>query len=289
MNYTDKLGNAVKEVESVLCTGLDPDPNLIPAELHNLYPDPVDLVEAFCKDVIEATADYCCAYKPNLAFFEALGGEGLLLFERLLQYIPPGKIVIADAKRGDIGSTAGQYKKAYFDRFDMDAVTLNPLMGFETLDPFLQEESKAVYSLVLTSNPGAEDLLNQNFKGHRTLAEYIAEQLKEKSATSQTHIGMVIGATKPSALKKILDLHPTASLLIPGIGLQGGRPEHLLPVLSGHKGIPVITSSRSILYGTVQTNSKPNNPEGDTDWKSAIGLRAKKIKDEISQISLQYV
>lgn len=289
MNYTDKLGKAVKEVESVLCTGLDPSPELIPDELHKLYSEPVDLVEAFCKEVINATSDYCCAYKPNLAFFEALGGEGLLLFERLLKLIPPGKILIADAKRGDIGSTAGQYKKAYFDRFDVDAVTLNPLMGFETLDPFLQDDSKAVYSLVLTSNPGAEDLLNREFRNHHTLAEYIADQLKQKSETSETHIGMVLGATKPSSLKSIMELHPTASLLIPGIGSQGGKPEDLLPVLSGHQGIPIITSSRSILYGTPRPDRKPSGPDAKSDWKSAIAGRAKIMKEELRQITQRYV
>ncbi|MEX0770438.1 MAG: orotidine-5'-phosphate decarboxylase [Balneolaceae bacterium] len=289
MNYTDKLGKAVKEVESVLCVGLDPSPELIPGELHKLYSEPVDLVEAFCKEAIDATSDYCCAYKPNLAFFEALGGEGLLLFERLLKLIPPEKILIADAKRGDIGSTAGQYKKAYFDHFDTDAITLNPLMGFETLDPFLQDESKAVYSLVLTSNPGAEDLLNREFRDHQTLAEYIADQLKQKSETSKTHIGMVLGATKPSALKSIMELHPTASLLIPGIGSQGGRPEDLRPVLSGHQGIPIITSSRSILYGTPRPDRKSSGPEAKSDWKSAIAGRAKKMKEEIRQITQRYV
>lgn len=289
MNYTDKLGKAVKDAESVLCVGLDPDPDRIPDELHKKYSDPVELVEAFCKEVIDVTAEYCCAYKPNLAFFEALGGNGLLLFEQLLYLIPSDKIVIADAKRGDIGSTAKQYKKAYFDYFDTDAITLNPLMGFETLDPFLQESSKSVYSLVLTSNPGSNDLLNRKFQDHLSLAEYIANQLRQKAESSQTHIGMVLGATNPSALKKILELYPTASLLIPGIGSQGGKPKNLLPVLSKHQGIPIITSSRSILYGSVKPVPGEDSAKGVTDWKSLIGKRAQNMKRMIRQITQRYV
>ncbi|MEX2601906.1 MAG: orotidine-5'-phosphate decarboxylase [Balneolaceae bacterium] len=279
MKYSDKLLHSIKNTGSLLCVGLDPNPEQIPTQLQNSCSGTIELVEKFCLHVIDATSESCCAYKPNLAFFEALGGDGLSLFERILHAIPDGKIVIADAKRGDIGSTAIQYKKAYFDLFDVDAITLNPLMGFDTLDPFMSYPGKAVYTLVLTSNPGSNDLLKRRFEGRGSLAEFIADQLNRKSATVDTHLGMVTGATDPSSLQNVLSVYPEASLLIPGIGSQGGTIRDLLPALKGHKGIPIITSSRSILYGEVD----------DRNWKSAIADRAKQMKRELEIVTTSYV
>lgn len=279
MNYSDKLLHSIKNTGSLLCVGLDPNPERIPSALKNSCSGTLELVEKFCLQVIDATSESCCAYKPNLAFFEALGGEGLCLFERVIQAIPEGKIIIADAKRGDIGSTAQQYKKAYFDTFDVDAITLNPLMGFDTLDPFMTYPDKAVYSLVLTSNPGSYDLLKRRFEGRMSLAEFIADQLNRKSETVDTHLGMVVGATDPSSLHEVLTAHPEASLLIPGIGSQGGSIQRLLPALNGHKGIPIITSSRSILYGE----------SDDKNWKNGISNRAKQMKRELEVATTQYV
>lgn len=279
MNYTDKLLNAVRTNESVLCVGLDPNPDLIPESLKKDYPEPEELVVEFCREVIDSVSEHCCAYKPNLAFFEALGANGLNVFEEVLAAIPDEKLVIADAKRGDIGSTAEQYKRAFFDRFDVDAITLNPLMGFDTFDPFMNNTEKAVYSLVLTSNSGANDLLLRRFEGRLSLAEYLADQLRRKMDKSRTHIGMVVGATYPSELQLVLNANTEAALLIPGIGSQGGKIDSLVDILAQHEGIPLISSSRSIIYAG----------EDSKKWKKKIEKSAKNTKKELNKITRKYV
>jgi orotidine-5'-phosphate decarboxylase len=279
MEYISKLTKSIRKSESVLCVGLDPNPELFPEVITSRYHDTEEQVVQFCKDVIDVTQEYCCAYKPNLAFFESIGDNGLSVFNKVLGMIPDEKIVIADAKRGDIGSTAEQYKRSFFDHFQADAITLNPLMGFDTLDPFIHEPSKAIYSLVLTSNPGANDLLLRRFEGRLSLAEYIADQLRRKMEKSQTHIGMVVGATYPSELKLVLDAYPQACLLIPGVGSQGGKTDDLIELLTDHEGIPVISSSRSIIYAG--GNQKK--------WKDDVAESAKKMKKELKKITMRYV
>jgi len=279
MNYLEKLSSAIRKSESVLCIGLDPNFDLIPEDLKQKYENKNEIIERFCSDVIDITSEQCCAYKPNLGFFEALGPAGLSIFDRVVKMIPDEKIVIADAKRGDIGSTAEQYKKAYFEQFDTDAITLNPMMGFDTLDPFIHDASKAIYSLVLTSNRGANDLLLRQFEGRVSLAEYIADQLRRKMENSTTQIGMVVGATHPSDLEQILAAYPKAPLLIPGIGFQGGKLDDLISLLIKHQGIPLISSSRSILYAG--KNKK--------QWKKDVSESAKKMKQNLREISKKYV
>src|SRR6056297_3975874 len=172
MTFTEKLTRSIQSSNSVLSVGLDPDPDKIPLPLRQQISDPHDLVFEFCRRVIESTKSEAAAYKPNLAFFEALGSGGLRVLESLLDVIPHGKIIIADAKRGDIGTTAAKYKVAFFDKMQVDAITLNPLMGLETLDPFLDDSSKAVYVLTMTSNRGAADFLQTPVKGRLSLGEY---------------------------------------------------------------------------------------------------------------------
>lgn len=279
MNYLEKLSSSIRKSESVLCVGLDPNIDLIPEALKQKYANQNVLVEQFCSDIIAVTSEHCSAYKPNLAFFEALGPAGLTVFDRVVKMIPDDKIVIADAKRGDIGTTAEQYKNAYFDRFDVDAITLNPMMGLDTFDPFIRNASKAIYSLVLTSNKGANDLLLRRFEGRLTLAEYIADQLRKKMEKSRTRIGMVVGATHPSDLKQILSAYPHSPLLIPGIGSQGGKIDDLISLLNEHQGIPLISSSRSIIYAG-------NNHK---QWKIDVSESAKRMKQNLKEISKRYV
>ena len=279
MNYLEKLKRAVQSTNSTLCVGLDPVPDRIPSPLKTEYNNDADLVFEFCRRVVEATKVHACAYKPNIAFFEAMGAPGWEVFEKLLDVIPSNRVVIADAKRGDIGSTASMYKKTYFDHYQTDAVTLNPLMGLETLDPFLTNEKNAVYTLALTSNPGAADFLQRRFQGRMSLGEYIAEELSKKQSVSKAHIGMVVGATQIESIAPVIRAFPEASLLIPGIGAQGGSVEKLSRVLDGHKGIPLINSSRGIIYAG-----------GDEkNWAERVSQKASEVKENLKSITLQYV
>ncbi len=279
MTYLEKLQQAVNSSQSTLCIGLDPNLDLLPEGVKSKFDTPEEQVSFFCKMVIDYTYDSCAAYKPNLAFFEALGIHGLAVFQEVINHISDDRIIIADAKRGDISSTADHYKKAFFDGFDVDAITLNPLMGFETLDAFANDESKAIYALTLTSNPGAADFLKKPFDGYETMAEFIAHELFERSVQVETHLGMVIGATQAEEAKSVIQHHSNGSLLIPGIGAQGGSIDELAVALDDHEGIPLINSSRGIIYaGSDQQN-----------WIEHVAESAKTMKERISKITEHYV
>lgn len=279
MTFTQKLEEAVRQFQSCLCVGLDPNLARMPKTLKEKYPKPEDQVYHFLKEVIDATSDHCAAYKPNLGFFEALGINGLSVFQQVIETIPDEKIIIADAKRGDISTTAEHYAKAYFEQFEVDAVTINPLMGFETLDPFLKYPQKGVYVLTLTSNPGADDFLTQPFGKHDSMAEYIAEKISNYDEKYATHIGLVIGATQPENIMSVIAHHPKSALLIPGIGAQGGSIDTLVSGLKNHPGIPLINSSRSILYAGQHAEN----------WQQAVADKASELKDALQPITDQYV
>lgn len=279
MTFTEKLKQAVSAANSCLCVGLDPNLDRIPQLLHERFSDKNELVATFLKQVIDATSASCAAYKPNLGFFEALGEEGLAVFRQVIEHIPGDKIIIADAKRGDISSTAEHYARAYFEVFDVDAVTVNPLMGFESLDPFLDFPGKAVYTLALTSNPGATDFLMQPFAGEQSMASYISKRLAELQGEHTTHLGMVVGATKAGSIGDVINHHPTASLLIPGIGSQGGSVSKLSNELEGHPGIPLVNSSRSIIYAG----------EDSEHWQESVRKKAASYQKELEPITRNYV
>ncbi|MAL17189.1 MAG: orotidine-5'-phosphate decarboxylase [Balneola sp.] len=279
MTFTEKLSQSIQTTKSTLCVGLDPNLDLIPRPVKDQFSSPEEQVTYFCKLVIDYTAEHAAAFKPNLAFFEALGRNGLAVFEEVIDHIPTEKIIIADAKRGDISSTAEHYKKTYFDEFDVDAITINPLMGFETLEAFSKNEEKGMYVLALTSNSGATDFLKQPFKNFDSMSEYIADQLSKKSRFSDTHLGMVIGATQAEEASSVLKYHPEAALLIPGIGAQGGSISELGKALKKHTGIPLINSSRGIIYA--------GKDEGD--WPTYVAEQAKNMKQKLHSITQQYV
>lgn len=274
MKYTDKLSTAINATGSCLCVGLDPNLDLIPAPVVDRFDNKPETVSFFLKKVIDATAEHCAAFKPNLGFFEALGAAGWDVFEEVLDYIPKDKIIIADAKRGDISSTAKHYAKAFFETLEIDAVTLNPLMGFETLNPFLDYSNKGIFVLTLTSNPGSADILAKPVTGYSTMAAYIADRLREKQETSATDIGMVVGATKTGEIKPVIQKFRSASLLIPGIGKQGGSVQELLDTLQGHAGLPLVNSSRSIIYAG----------KNSVDWEKAVSQKAKEMKFKLSPL-----
>jgi orotidine-5'-phosphate decarboxylase len=259
MKFIDKLLEASRKNESWLCIGLDPDPELMPR---------VD-VQQFNKTIVEATSDLVCAYKPNLAFYEALGTEGLAILEKTLKYVPSDIPVIGDAKRGDIGNTARAYAKALFSVLGFDAATVNPYLGHDSIEPFIDYRDKGVFILCRTSNKGALDFQNLRTDG---LPLYQAVAQKAKEWNIHGNIGLVVGATYPEELKKVRSICPEMSLLIPGIGAQGGD---LASAVSygvdawGEKAI--INVSRQILYASKEK-----------DFAQAARNVAEKIRNQIN-------
>lgn len=245
MTFSSKLHRAQELASSVVCVGLDPDPDLFPDQFRDL---PVaDAVRRFCKSIIEATHEVVCAYKPNLAFFEALGRDGLGILEDVLGSIPPDRITIADGKRGDIGNTAGRYATAVFENLSFDACTVSPYMGRDAILPFLAWPEKAAFALVRTSNSSADEVQNLDVGGI-PLYFRIAHLLATWSSGEPGEIGFVVGATDTRALADVRDRFPDVPLLIPGIGAQGGDPEAVMATTAGGTGPILVNSSRSILY-----------------------------------------
>ena len=259
MKFVDKLLNASKKSKSLLCIGLDPDPELISG---------VDILQ-FNKAIIDATCDLVCAYKPNLAFYEALGIEGLTILNRTIEYIPGDIPIIGDAKRGDIGNTARAYAKALFSVFGFDAATVNPYLGFDSIEPFISYQDKGIFILCRTSNPGASAFQNLYTDGS-PLYEVVARRAKEWNVYG--NIGLVVGATYPEELRKVRSICPEMCLLIPGIGAQGGDLASAVNYgvdARGEKAI--IAVSRQILYASK-----------GKDFAQAARDMAEKIRNQIN-------
>jgi orotidine-5'-phosphate decarboxylase len=243
MNFIEKLTRATIRNRTLVCVGLDPDPNLMPEKIP---------VTNFNKEIIEATSDLVCAYKPNLAFYEALGEDGMEALKQTLKYIPSHIPIIADAKRSDIGNTAKAYARALFDVLGFDASTVNPYLGFDSVEPFLEYRDKGIIILCRTSNAGAKDFQSLRCEtplGLRPLYQIVADKAREWN--THGNIGLVVGATYPEELKIIRQQNPGLPFLIPGIGAQGG--EVALTVrfgLSPEGDKAIINSSRQILYAS---------------------------------------
>ncbi len=264
MNFIDKLTNTTRKNKSLLCVGLDPDSELMPEK--------VSIFE-FNKAIIDATSDLVCAYKPNFAFYEALGNEGLDALKRTVDYIPQDIPAIADAKRGDIGNTAKAYARAIFSHFNFDAATVSPYLGFDSVEPFLQHRDKGVFILCRTSNASAVDfqaLRCEVESGHRPLFEIVA--LKASQWNAHGNIGLVIGATYPEELRLIRQNYPDMPLLIPGIGAQGGDLASTVRYgvdAQGEKAI--INSSRQIIYAS-----------REKDFAEAARQAASELREQIN-------
>jgi orotidine-5'-phosphate decarboxylase len=236
-----KLSSSIEKHKSNLCVGLDPLIEKIP-EFLSEYEDPV---LEFNTRVIEATQDVVCAYKLNTAFYEVLGEKAWSTFGETVARIPDDVYVIADCKRSDIGNSAKHYAQTFFDYFEVDAVTVNPYMGYDSLEPFLNYHDKDVYALVLTSNPGAQDFQFQEFGG-RKLYEVVLEKISQWN--KEQNIGAVVGATKTEQLSQIRSCYPQIPLLIPGVGAQGGSIENVGEVANSN-GAPVIVNvARDIIF-----------------------------------------
>lgn len=261
MGFKRKLRQSAESNNSLLCVGLDPDPEKLPAGL---------TVARFCRAIIEATSDLVCAYKPNLAFYEASGVEGLRALEETIAAVPTDIPIIGDAKRGDIGNTARQYAHALYDLFRFDAATVNPYLGFDSVEPFIAYANKCTFLLCRTSNPGAKDFQDLMVEG-QPLYEHVAFKALEWNVHG--NIGLVVGATYPQELARIRQLCPTMPLLIPGVGTQGGEVESVVRFGSDSAGEnAVINVSRAILYAST-----------GSDFAEAARRSAERIRDEINR------
>jgi orotidine-5'-phosphate decarboxylase len=254
MKFTEQLAAAWRKNDSLLCVGLDPDPAKFPAHLRGRD----DAIFEFCRTVVDITADLVCAFKPQIAYFAARRAEDQL--EALIAHIHekhPGVPVILDAKRGDIGSTAEQYAIEAFERFRADAVTVNPYMGRDSVDPYLAYPDKGVILLCRTSNPGGSDLQFLDVGGPGS-PERLYERVARLAAgewNSSGQIGLVVGATFPAEIARVRELVGDMPLLVPGIGAQGGDVE--ATVRGGRTAAGtglLINSSRAILYAGTDEN-----------------------------------
>jgi uridine monophosphate synthetase len=242
LTFAEKLTQAIERNNSLLCVGLDPRPDRFPSPVM-AQPDPIF---AFNKTIVDATLDLVCAYKPNFAFYEAQGLEGLAALRRTIEYIHEvaDVPVILDIKRGDIGSTAEAYAKAAFEVWGADAVTVNPYLGHDAVQPFTTYADRGVFLLCHTSNPGATDLQTLDCGG-RPLYQIVAEQ----AVRWGENVGLVIGATYPQALQAVREMAPQMWILLPGVGTQGGDLEAALAAGLDEQGSGIIVNaSRSIIY-----------------------------------------
>jgi len=239
-----ELYQQIVEKQSFLCVGLDTDINRIP-KINYHSNDPIF---EFNKKIIDATKDLCVAYKPNIAFYESMGAVGWLSLQKTLDYIPETHLIIADAKRGDIGNTSRMYAKTFFEHLNSDAVTVAPYMGIDSVLPFLEFENKWVILLALTSNKGSQDFQFDTVDGGMPLYEKVMR-------TAQTwgtpeNLMFVVGATHPEKFKEIRRIAPEHFLLVPGIGAQGGDLEALCKYgMNDHCGL-LVNSSRGIIYAS---------------------------------------
>ena len=258
----EELYQQIRKKKSMLCVGLDVDFDKMPDHIKALAEDePIAVngtlfkgrarsVVEFNKAVIDATAPYCVAYKPNLAFYECYGTDGIRALEATVDYIRsryPEIILIADAKRGDIGNTARMYAKAFFETMDFDAVTLAPYMGADSITPFLGYKDKWAIVLALTSNASAYQFQTATKDG-KPLYQAVMEEMM--SISTQDNMMFVVGATKADRLTEIRSFCPDNFLLVPGVGAQGGSAEEVIKYGANDKGGLLINSSRGILYAS---------------------------------------
>ncbi len=246
-----ELIDNIRRKKSFLCVGLDTDVNKIP---EHLFDETDDAIFEFNKRIIDATADHCVAYKPNLAFYESIGLEGWDILERTVEYIRTNysdQFIIADAKRGDIGNTSAMYARTFFGNMDFDAVTVAPYMGEDSVSPFLTYENKWAIVLALTSNKGAFDFQFMEQDG-----EKLFEKVLKTSKTwgSDENMMYVVGATKAEMLGDIRKIIPTHFLLVPGVGAQGGSLQEVAKYgLTDDCGL-LVNSSRQIIYASSEAD-----------------------------------
>ena len=266
MTFTEKLRQATRKNNSLLCIGLDVDVQRIPRFLLR-EKDPVGV---FNKAIIEATADLVCAYKPNVAFYEAMGEKGWSTLRQTCRLVPQEIPVIADAKRGDIGNTARMYAQAFFQDLGFDAITVNPYMGFDAVEPFLKFDEKCAFVLCLTSNPSADDFQQLSMRGN-SLFMQVARRVVDWSRRGSC--GLVVGATRAGDLGKVREIAAHLPILIPGVGAQGG--DLAAAVRNGVDGsgeLAIVNVARSVIYAS-----------DGRDFARRARQEAMRLRDEINK------
>jgi orotidine-5'-phosphate decarboxylase len=294
VTFGDRIAAAVDTKRSQLVVGLDPRPELLPVELrgdvHRSRAAAADAVGRFCRGLIDAVAPYVVGVKAQLAYFETLGADGLRAFEDVCDYARAANlIVIADAKRGDIGSTARAYADAYLERrADMpppvDALTVSPYLGSDSIEPFLaacRRSGNGIFCLVKTSNAGSADLQDAALSDGRRLWHQVAELVDawgqdlvgERGLSS---VGAVVGATYPRAVAEARKLMPQAIMLLPGIGAQGGTPADVARAFTSGPASALVPVSRSVIYAFRVDGA---------DWRTAAAGAAARLRDDVWAVS----
>lgn len=286
-SFGDRVAAAVERKRSQLIVGLDPRLDLLPVELrgdaHLARSAAADAVGRFCCGVVDAVAPHAVGVKPQLAFFEALGSDGLRAFEQVCAYArAAGLLVIADAKRGDIGSTARAYAAAYLEGETplADAMTVNPYLGRDSLEPFIgacRRQGAGIFCLVKTSNEGGADVQDVRLSDGGLLWQHVAKLVAEWGEDlvgehGLSSIGAVVGATHPRAVGEARRLLPRAVLLLPGVGAQGASPAELARAFTSGPASALVNASRTVIYGYRATGE---------DWRTAAGHEAARLKSEI--------
>jgi orotidine-5'-phosphate decarboxylase len=292
--FADRLAAAVERKRSQLVVGLDPRLDLLPVELRGEAV--VGRVEAanafrrFCCGIVDAVAPYVVAVKPQVAFFELLGADGVDALERVSAYArEAGLLVIADGKRGDIGSTARAYAGAYLEPRDdapalADALTVNTYLGGDSIEPFLQAcrlHGAGIFCLVRTSNAGAADVQELALSDGRRVWQHVAELVAEWGADlvgerGLSSVGAVVGATVPRAVAEARKLLPRSVLLLPGVGAQGARPADVARAFTSGPASALVTASRSVIYAY---------RTGSGDWRAAAGVEAARLRGDVWSVS----
>ena len=269
-HFADRLAAAVERKGAPLCVGLDPDPALMPQGLG---------VVEFCCGIVDAVAEFAVAVKPQTAFFEAQGATGWASLVEVCRYArEAGLVVVADAKRGDVPSTARAYAAAFAPL--ADAVTVNPYFGYDSVEPFLEHEGLGVLVVLKTSNPGSADIQDLPLEDGRPLWQHVAELVDSwgadlVGACGLSRVGAVVGATHPNVLETVRNLLPRGVLLLPGVGAQGGEPGSLGAAFSAGPASALPSASRSILYA-----------DGGAGWQEAAAAEAARLADELRTVTV---
>ena len=292
--FADRIADAVARKRSQLVVGLDPRPELLPVELKGgaelSRAQAADACERFCRGVVDAVAPYVVAVKPQLAFFEALGADGVRALERVCAYArSSGLLVIADGKRGDIGSTARAYAAAFLEPRDggdalADALTVNTYLGRDGLDPFLlacRRHGAGMFCLVKTSNAGGAEIQDLTLSDGRPLWQQIARLVREWGEEvvgehGLSSVGAVVGATHPRAVGEARRLMPNTILMLPGVGAQGATPADLARAFTSGPASALVTVSRSVIYAFRSLAA---------DWRTAAGMEASRLRREVWRVS----